>query len=110
MSLTRQQVGLGMLSVLFGIIIYLNLADKYGTIEVVDTVETPAVATSTEVTVERDLIDEAKAELERINAELDAEEMRLLEEKAAIEAEAAAKLDAVEARLEQIRETRVSFQ
>jgi len=73
-------------------------------------VETPAAATSTEVTVERDLIDEAKAELERINAELDAEETRLLEEKAVIEAEAAAQLDAVEKRLEQIRDTRVSFQ
>ena len=93
---------------LFGIIIYINLADKHGTIEVENTVETPAVATTTEA-VERDPIMEAKAELERINAELDAEETRLLEEKAAIEAEAAAKLDAVEQRLEQIRETRVNF-
>jgi gamma-glutamyltranspeptidase len=101
---------LGALLILLGIIVYVNLADKHGTMTVENVVETPATATSTEVTVERDLIDEAKAELERINAELDAEEMRLLEEKAAIEAEAAAKLEAVEKRLEQIRETRVSFQ
>lgn len=106
---TKQQIGVGMLIVVFGIIVYLNLADKHGTVEVENTVETPAVATTTEP-VERDPIAEAKAELERINAELDAEETRLLEEKAAIEAEAAAKLEAVEERLEQIRETRVSFQ
>lgn len=101
---------MALLLFVFGIIVYINLADKHGTVEVDNVVETPATATSTEEVLERDLIDEAKAELERINAELDAEEMRLLEEKAAIEAEAAAKLEAVELRLEQIRDTRLDFQ
>ena len=56
------------------------------------------VATSTPV-LERDVVEEAKQELERINAELDAEESKLLEEKAEIET-----------RLEEIRDTRTSFQ
>lgn len=58
------------------------------------------VAEVEEVTTQEvDVIDAAKAELERINQELDAEEQRLLEERSQIES-----------RLEQIRSTRSSFQ
>ena len=49
--------------------------------------------------VKTDVIDEAKKELDRINAELDTEEAKLLEDRKAIDA-----------RLEKLRETRVSFQ
>lgn len=48
---------------------------------------------------ELDLIEKAGQELERINAELDTEEAKLLEDKKAIET-----------RLEKLRETRASFQ
>lgn len=58
------------------------------------------VATTTEeiVVEEVDVIQAARAELERINKELDLEEQKLLEEQAAITA-----------RLDEIRETRMSF-
>ena len=49
--------------------------------------------------VETDVVEEAQRELERINAGLDAEETRLLEER-----------DKIDARLEKIIETRQSFQ
>lgn len=49
--------------------------------------------------VQVDVIDEMQRELDRINAELDAEEQRLLEER-----------DNIDARLDRIRETRMSFQ
>ena len=45
-----------------------------------------------------DVIEKARLELERINAELDAKEQSLLEERKAIDAE-----------LERLRQTRVSF-
>ena len=57
-----------------------------------------------------DIIDKANEELARINAELDGEETRLLEDIKAIEAEAQAKVVEKKARLEKIRETRSSFQ
>jgi molybdenum-dependent DNA-binding transcriptional regulator ModE len=69
---------------------------------------TSTVATTTEV-LERDVVSEAQAELERINAELDAEETRLLEEIEAIQLKAQSQVAEREQRLEQIRETRVSF-
>ena len=47
----------------------------------------------------KDVITKAQEELERINAELDAKEQELLEERKAIDAE-----------LERLRQTRVSFQ
>lgn len=56
-----------------------------------------------------DVLDAAKAELERINLELDAEETRILEDQAAARAEYEAKSAEYEARLERIRETRTSF-
>ena len=61
-----------------------------------DTVE---VIEAEEPTVEVDTIEEARKDLERINAELDVKEQELLEQKKAIDAE-----------LERLRETRVSFQ
>lgn len=64
--------------------------------------QTYKAATSTEaviVEVEVDVIEKARAELERINQELDVEEAQLLAEKAKIDA-----------RLESILETRMSFQ
>jgi hypothetical protein len=57
-----------------------------------------------------DVIDEARKELERINAELDKEETQLLEDIKVIEAEAQAKVADKKTRLEKIRETRSSFQ
>lgn len=49
--------------------------------------------------VEEDTIEKARQELERINAELDAEEQKLLDE-----------IKEREVRIEKIRETRMSFQ
>ena len=57
-----------------------------------------------------DIIDEAKAELERINLELDEEETRLLDEKSKNQTEFDEKQLELETKLEQIRETRTSFQ
>lgn len=57
------------------------------------------IGTSTVEAVEEvDVVDSAKAELERINLELDAEETRLMEER-----------DVIDSKLEKIRETRMSF-
>jgi low affinity Fe/Cu permease len=61
---------------------------------------TSEVSTQEEVEViEEDTIEKARQELERINAELDAKETELLQER-----------DAIDAELERLRETRVSFQ
>lgn len=64
---------------------------EYQKVEVIEVVE--------EIEENIDVVDSAKAELERINAELDEEEAKLLLE-----------IDEREARLELIRETRTSFQ
>ncbi len=64
--------------------------EKEATLEVVK--EEPEV-------IEEDTIEKARQELERINAELDAKETELLQER-----------DAIDAELERLRETRVSFQ
>jgi hypothetical protein len=61
--------------------------------------EVTEVTIQEEVVEKVDVITEAKKELERINAELDAKEQELLKEKEAIELE-----------LERLRETRVNFQ
>jgi hypothetical protein len=61
--------------------------------------EVTEVTTQEKVVEKVDVITEAKKELERINAELDAKEQELLKEKEAIELE-----------LERLRETRVNFQ
>ena len=106
--MTRTQIGVGMLIVLFGIIVFVNVNDNNVVTYEAETA-TSTVATTTEV-LERDVVGEAQAELERINAELDAEETRLLEEIEAIQLEAQSQVDEREQRLEQIRETRVSFQ
>lgn len=68
----------------------------------IEQTEEPAVA-------ERDVVDQAQAELNRINEELDAEETRILEEQATLRAEYEAQSAEYEARLERIRETRTSF-
>ena len=106
--MTRTQIGVGMLIVLFGIIVFVNVNDNNVVTYEAETA-TSTVATTTEV-LERDVVGEAQAELERINTELDAEETRLLEEIEAIQLEAQSQVDEREQRLEQIRETRVSFQ
>ena len=69
--------------------------------EPVEAVGGATLATTTiEQTEEsRDVLEEAKRELDRINGELNTEEIKLLEER-----------DAINARLEQIRETRMGFQ
>ena len=66
-------------------------------------------ATTTVEVEEVDMIQAAKAELDRINKELDLEETRLLEAKAAVEAQAAAEVAEIEIKLEEIRETRSGF-
>lgn len=93
---TKRKLTLGALLVVFvGIISGVSSTSKYVAPEPITTEEVSATST---VTVERDVVEEAQKELERINAELDAEETKLLEE-----------LEILENRLEQIRETRVSF-
>lgn len=57
------------------------------------------VVEEVEVEEELDIIEESQKELERINAELDAEESRLIEER-----------NEIDVRLEKIIETRKSFQ
>lgn len=74
---------------------------------------TSTAATSTMEMVEEeevlDPIEAASKELERINTELDMEESRLLEERAAVEARLKAELGGIDSRLESIRTLRTSF-
>ena len=63
----------------------------------------------TEVVEEVDVIDAASAEIQRIQTQLDEEETKLLAEIETIEAEAAAKVAERNARLESIKEIRMSF-
>ena len=65
-----------------------------------DVVVEKEVTTEVEtIEVEQDAIEKAKQDLERINAELDTEEAKILEERKALDA-----------RLEKIREARLGFQ
>lgn len=67
-----------MLLIVLGIIVVSALQHRHGTEEVVNTFSEPQIlATSTIKSI--DVLDAAKEDLERINAELDAEEVRLLE-------------------------------
>ena len=106
--MSKQQLFVVGMIVVFGIIVFILNNDNNVVTYEAETA-TSTVATTTEV-LERDVVGEAQAELERINAELDAEETRLLEEIEAIQLEAQSQVDEREQRLEQIRETRVSFQ
>ena len=85
-------------------------ASQLGTSTVV---QNERVASSTvevrEVEIEVDVIEAAKAELDRINNELDLEERKLIDQQALLDAEYASKTKAVTARLDEIRETRMSF-
>jgi len=94
-----------MLLLLFGIIIINSFSfDK--TVEYT----APEAQNEPELVVEEpDVVKAAKIELERINAELDAEETRLLEEKAKLEAQYKTETDSIEMQLSEIRETRTSF-
>jgi len=97
--MSKKQLAAGMLVGTLGIIVYLALTHN-STLEVENVPTATSTATSTEEVVEElDVVEEAQKELERINAELDAEESRLLQER-----------EAIDTRLEQIRETRVFFQ
>lgn len=92
-----------------GGVITIGLLNEQATVEAVNPkVEKEVVEVQPEVEV--DVVEAAKAELDRINIELDEEETRLLSEKEAVEAQAAAEVAEIESRLEQIRETRTSFQ
>jgi len=75
----------------------------YMTVEIFynqDVVVVKEVTTEVEtIEVEQDAIEKAKQDLERINAELDTEEAKILEERKALDA-----------RLEKIREARLGFQ
>jgi len=83
---------------------------KYGApVEVTNVKLDTATTTVEAVEEEVDMIEAAKAELDRINTELDAEETRLLEAKAAVEAQAAAEVAEIETKLEAIRDTRSGF-
>jgi flagellar motility protein MotE (MotC chaperone) len=64
-----------------------------------DSVEVVEIAEVVEPTEELDVIDKARQELERIDKELDVKETELLEQRKEIDAE-----------LERLRQTRVSFQ
>jgi hypothetical protein len=88
----------------------LALNAKFGQpVEVTNTKLDVATTTVEAVEEEVDMIEAAKAELDRINTELDAEETRLLEAKAAVEAQAAAEVAEIETKLEAIRDTRSGF-
>ncbi len=60
-------------------------------------------------TVEQDILDAAREELERVNNELNEEEAKLLAERTAIQAARDAEVAAVDARLEEITKIRSSF-
>lgn len=85
------------------VVVMIGLAVKYLGTETVTYVKEGVTMEVQEVQpeeiVQEDVITKAKEELERINAELDAKEQELLEERKAIDVE-----------LERLRETRVSFQ
>jgi len=87
-------------SLLIAIVIVVGM---YMTVEIFynqDVVVEKEVTTEVEtIEVEQDAIEKAKQELERINAELDTEEAKILEERKALDA-----------RLEKIREARLGFQ
>ena len=77
----------------------LVLNAEYGQpVEVTNTKLDIGTSTVEAVEEEVDMIQAAKAQLDRINAELDAEETRLLEER-----------DNIDAKLEEIRTARTSF-
>jgi hypothetical protein len=78
-----------------GMVVILNLR---GTTEYVAPVENEVVEVTPTVE-ELDVIEKARQELERINKELDIKETELLEQRKEIDAE-----------LERLRQTRVSFQ
>lgn len=82
-------------------VVAIALASQFGsTVEVEKDDTEVASSTTTEIIKEEtDVVAEANRELERISAELDAEETRLLEER-----------QQIDDRLEQIRQTRMSFQ
>lgn len=92
-------------------VIAMGLAVQFipNTAEVMNNITASSTTPVIEEEIEVDVVESAKAELERINIQLDEEEVKLLEQKTAIEAEKAAQLSEIEERLEQIRETRTSF-
>ena len=90
------------------IIAVIFLQNRYGSDMIENTAPEPQIS-ATSTVVERDVVEAAKIELERINAELDAEETRLLEEKAKLEAQYKTETDSIEMQLSEIRETRTSF-
>lgn len=82
-------------------VVAIALASQFGSIVEVekDDAEVASSTTTEIIKEETDVVAEANRELERISAELDAEETRLLEER-----------QQIDDRLEQIRQTRMSFQ
>jgi len=83
-------VGIGIVALLTHVLIFGESKTNYEAPEPI-TVEEVAI-------VEQDILDKAKADLERINAELDAEEAELLKQR-----------EVIDLRLEDLRKTRSSF-
>lgn len=80
-----------------GMIVFLALQDKYGRVQAENTSPEPQNAATSSVQA-KDVLDAAKEELERINAELDAEEARLLQD-----------IEDAESRLSEIEHVRASL-
>ena len=95
----KTRIIMGVLILVGGIILAGILNDKSAVVQYTAPVATSTDSTTIPVVEHRDVVEEARAELERINNELDAEEVRLLEE-----------IQERESRLEDIRATRMSFQ
>ena len=71
----------------------------------------PEVVEVTEPTPEPvDVITDAQRQLDEVNKRLDEEETRLLGDKTELQKQYDSEVAAIEARLEKIRETRMSFQ
>lgn len=83
---TKQQIGVGMLIVVFGIIVYVNLADKHSTVEVENTVATSTVAQQVELPAWAEDEDAVKAAQDVLRKkELEAELESLTVEREAIQ-------------------------
>ena len=85
-------------------------ANSFGnTVEVENVKEPVADHATTTVEVEVDSLQAAQSQLEEANRILDEEETKLLQEKQKLEEQHQLRIDEIEARLEQVRETRTSF-
>lgn len=101
----KTRIGLGMLALVIGIIVYNALQERYGT-TTVENMPSEAQNSIVSTSTPQDVVEAARLELERINQKLDAEETQVHENIDLLEGQ----IEELEKRLEEIRETRISFQ